>query len=125
MEAPLAALYLKSGEELKAVATEGLVATAGGDALTRRVLAEDAPALETELSEPPHPKARAAMAVPVRVAGGTAGVLLLASYAPNAFLTDDLGLLARLAELVEGVLRYPYGDGPGDGLAPFLANSST
>lgn len=125
MEAPLAALYLKSGEELKAVATEGLTATPGGDALTRRVLAEDAPALETELAEPPHPKARAAMAVPVRAAGGTAGVLLLASYAPNAFVSDDLGLLARLAELVEGVLRYPYGDGPGDGLAPFLANSST
>src|SRR5205814_885298 len=47
MEAPMAALYLKDGDQLTAVSLQGLEATEGGDALTRQVLASDTPHLQT------------------------------------------------------------------------------
>lgn len=52
----------------------------------------------------PFEKARSLVAVPIQVEGANVGVLELASYAPNAFVPDDLGLVSRFAELAQGVL---------------------
>jgi ligand-binding sensor protein len=60
---------------------------------------------ELEGAHGPFEKARAIVAVPVRAEGAITGVFALASYAPNAFDSDDVGLVGRLAELVEGLLQ--------------------
>lgn len=115
---PLAALLLRQpGGDLEVVALEGPLTRhlrtleAGGPA--GRVLTSAAPLLVTDLRAQPelvvetpgYEKVRSALAVPVRLGGQVAGALELASYAPFTFVPDDVGLLERLAELVEGVLR--------------------
>lgn len=55
----------------------------------------------------PAHKTRTVVGVPVQGDAGLVAVLAVSSLAPGAFDEDDIGLLARLAELVPGVLSSP------------------